>query len=182
MINLKIVFISLILLFLASHKSFSLKNDIHITANSFEYDTIFDKILAKQKVKITDNDIIIQGEEAIYDRKKTIFELNGNIKIVKDDLYIYCNKLKASKTTETISAQEKVKIKFKNIKGKANKATYFYNFKNMIILEGKPIAWRNNDKITGEKIIIDLNKNKIRTEGNAKFIISKESLKGKNIE
>ena len=182
MINLKIVYIFFISSFLILHHSFALKNDIYITANSFEYDTILDKILAKQKVNITDNDITIEGEEALYDRKKTIFELKNNIKINKDDLYIYCDKLIASKASETILAQEKVKIKFKNIKGKANKATYFYNHKNIIILEGKPIAWRNNDKITGEKIIIELSNNKIRTEGNAKFIISKESLKGKNIE
>jgi len=108
----------------------------------------------KNEVVFTGNVIATQGNMTIEaDSLTVIYQKKGKTKTSK------INNITKTRTIKEILAKGNVKITNKSITAFSNYAIFIKD-KNIIILKGKPLIIKNNNRITGDTITIYLNQNK----------------------
>jgi len=121
---------------------FSLDKSIHISSESFEADDVKKMALFRGNVKAIQKDMSVYSKEMIvyYDVKGDIKEIVaiGNVRIKQKDRIVSSNK------------------------------AIFANKERKVTLIGNPRIWYGEDMISGEKIIVFLDQDKIIIEGSKK--------------
>ncbi|MBT5955028.1 hypothetical protein HOG98_09965 [bacterium] len=155
----------------------SVNSDIVINADVFELDGVTKEFLASGNVRVIQDDIVIVGDKATFDKDKNLIQLFGDIELKKDKMNITCKTLNAYGKNQKIKAFGGVKFNYEDIKGACDVADY--NTKSqLLVLNGSAEAWQFGNRLNGEQIFIDLKRQKIRTQGKAKVkLIMKEETK-----
>jgi lipopolysaccharide transport protein LptA len=141
-----LIILWLIFLF-SAYLSPLLAQKIQITADWFNLDQKKAEIQAVGNVHITQNDLTIKAEKAIYNLNKKRLQVNG-----------------------------KISFRYKDIFGKAGVAYYNINNKE-IILEKKASIKRKKEVLKGEMIHFNLKDRKISIKGKTNIILSLDRLK-----
>ncbi|MBT3260993.1 hypothetical protein HOC37_02895 [bacterium] len=157
---------------------------IPVYANSGLVDVEADKIrLISDKnimelvgnVKLKYQDLVLKGDKAVYNNTQKFIKIENSI-LVKGKLRVECKKLFFYIDDNLVKAEKIQKIKYKNIFGKAQEADYNIDSKE-IILTGKAHVKQGVDEFYSDKIIIYLEKGKIKALGKTKVTFTLEKLK-----
>ena len=116
--------------------------------------------------------INITSDHVIAKQGKNYVKFKGNVIAKQKNVTLSCENLtayyaKGGKAIDRIIAEKNVIITQLNKKVRCGKAT-FYNAKRKIILEHAPRAWDGNNRISGDKMILLLEKNEIRILGSSR--------------
>ncbi len=171
----KICLLTIVFILIISSSIFSLSDKLKINADIFELDGKKNTVIASGNVVVVQQDVTITGAHATYNQAKSNIIIFDNVCIKKGKMQVFCDQVKANNNKGLITALGNVRFTIAAIKGQANKAVYNINTKK-IILTGKPTAQKNNNKLTGDLITIDLKTEKIVTRGSAKIIFTEGSL------
>lgn len=150
-------------------------SNVDIEADEFEYDGAKDIVTAKGNVIVTQGDVVIKSDRGVYKKAVQEITLFDGVTMEKDGIYLTCQAAVANSLKNTVEAFGTVNYTFEDIKGTAGKA--FYNMKtNEVELSDNPVAYQGRDLVKGERIIIDLNRNKVITRGKARVKLSVDKL------
>lgn len=137
------------------------------------------------KLKAKEDDIIIYGNKAIYDKKSGVSKVFGfplmKKLMKKDTFYLAADTLVAieneDESKERILAYENVKIFKSNLQGIADSLAYF-QADSMISLYDDPVLWNQDSQIESDSIDILLANEQIDGMSLRKnsFLISKDTL------
>lgn len=151
--------------------------DIVITADVFELDGLTNEFVASGNVRVIQEDIVIVGDKATFDKDKNLIQLFGNIELKKRKMNITCKTLNAYGKKQKIKAFGGVNFNYEDIKGSCEIAEYDTK-SQLLVLNGDAEAWQFGNRLNGDRIFIDLKGQKIRTQGKAKVkLIMKEERK-----
>ncbi|MBT6121376.1 hypothetical protein HOH45_07940 [bacterium] len=151
--------------------------DIVITADVFELDGLTNEFVASGNVRVIQEDIVIVGDKATFDKDKNLIQLFGNIELKKGKMNITCKTLNAYGKKQKIKAFGGVNFNYEDIKGSCEIAEYDTK-SQLLVLNGDAEAWQFGNRLNGDRIFIDLKGQKIRTQGKAKVkLIMKEERK-----
>ena len=155
----------------------SVNSDIVINADVFELDGVTKEFLASGNVRVIQDDIVIVGDKATFDKDKNLIQLFGNIELKKGKMNITCKTLNAYGKKQKIKAFGGVNFNYEDIKGSCEIAEYDTK-SQLLVLNGDAEAWQFGNRLNGDRIFIDLKGQKIRTQGKAKVkLIMKEERK-----
>jgi lipopolysaccharide assembly outer membrane protein LptD (OstA) len=84
------------------------KSEVNITADNVTYDKSTDKMIFKDNIIITQEDITLTAQEADFDVDKKIGQIKGDIKLVQTDITITGETLEAFLNDKRYIFQEKV--------------------------------------------------------------------------
>ncbi|MGE4169109.1 MAG: LptA/OstA family protein [Candidatus Margulisiibacteriota bacterium] len=169
---------SLLVVLVMASPLFAQTGNISIDASQFELDGETNTVLATGNVVVTQNDVRMTGRYARYDKTKQIIQLFDGIQVTKGNMRMTCKQVTAYGKEDRIEATGDVSFNYGRILGKAQKARYDVG-SQFIELTGSPKAWKDQDQLTGKVILIDLKKQRLTTSGQAKAILSSETLKHK---
>ena len=150
-------------------------SNIQIDADFFELDANRNNVIASGNVVVTQADIILYGDKATYDQRSQLIDLKHNIRLIKGEMTLYCDTVRADGVKNTISAKGNVRFSFKDMKGLSESIEFDID-KQELVLAGSPKAWQGQDLVQGDMIFINLKKNKVTTKGKAKIYISPKRL------
>ena len=151
--------------------------DIVITADAFELDGVTKEFVASGNVRVLQEDIVIVGDKATFDKDKNLIQLFGDIELKKGKMNITCKTLNAYGKKQKIKAFGGVNFNYEDIKGSCEIAEYETK-SQLLVLNGDAEAWQFGNRLNGDRIFIDLKGQKIRTQGKAKVkLIMKEETK-----
>lgn len=150
-------------------------SNVDIEADEFEYDGVKDIVHAKGRVIVTQNDVKIKSARGLYEKAHQKITLFDGVVMEKDGIYLTCETAIANSLENTVEALGTVNYTFKDIRGTAGKAFYDMD-KNEVELLDNPVAYQGRDLVKGERVIIDLNKNKVITRGKARVKLSVDKL------
>jgi lipopolysaccharide transport protein LptA len=150
-------------------------SNVDIEADEFEYDGMKDIVTARGNVVVTQRDVVIKSDKGVYEKAIQQITLLDGVTMEKDGIYLTCQKAIANSLKNTVEALGTVNYTFNDIKGTAGKAFYDMN-KNEIELTENPVAYQGRDLVKGERVIIDLDKNKVITRGKARVKLSVDKL------
>ncbi len=110
--------------------------------------------------------IHISSDQVEAKRGKNSVRFYGNVVVKQKDVTMKCDDLtayyaKGEKAIDKIVAHGNVSITQRNKKVVCGKAT-FYNAERKIVLEEAPTAWDGDNKISGGRMILLLEKNEIQ--------------------
>lgn len=154
-------------------------------------DDIRKTALAKGNVIILgkDNDIIIEGEDAIYDKKIGIIKIFGNPvmkKIMENDtLFMSADTLMAVEnidpSKERLLAYHNVKIFKSDLQGKADSMAYF-SADSLLYFYKDPVLWTGVNQMTADSIQVLIRNNTIdkMIMNLNSFVVSEDSLNNYN--
>ncbi|HNR12479.1 MAG TPA: lipopolysaccharide transport periplasmic protein LptA [Thermodesulfobacteriota bacterium] len=115
--------------------------------------------------------IRISSDRMVADNPQQTVTFFGSVKAVKDDMVIHSDQMTTfyskGQEVEKIIAQGNVKISQKDLAASCRMATFLQGAQK-IILTGKPKVWQGNNMVSGEKIEILLDQDKILIEGGKK--------------
>ena len=116
--------------------------------------------------------IHISSDHVEAKQKNNSVRFYGKVVVTQKDVTLKCNDLTAfympgGKAIDKIVAHGKVSITQRNKKATCEKAT-FYNAARKIVLEGSPTAWDGDNRLSGDKMILLLEKNEIQILGTKK--------------
>lgn len=155
---------------------FAVTSNINIVADEFELDGEKKQIKATGHVQVTQDDILLKSGWAFYDQNKEVIELFDNVNISRDKLNLNCDKAVAFGSENRINAKGNVNFIYEKISGTASEARYNLDEKQVILL-GNPKVNHDGDYIIGAIIIVDLERQKVITKGNAEVKITTEKFK-----
>lgn len=151
---------------------------VDISADAFEMDGTTRQVFASGNVVVTQSDVKIFGDQAEFDQNKQVVQIFKNVRVIRDKMSLNCERVKAYGKEERIEAMGSVRFSYNGISGRADMAKYNMVAQN-VELSGSPKAWQGNDEVSGENIIVDLKKTKIRTTGKAKIVFSVDKISEK---
>lgn len=150
-------------------------SNVDIEADEFEYDGAKDIVLARGNVIVTQRDVTIKSARGLYEKAEQKITLFDGVTMEKDGIYLTCQTAIADSLRNTVEAIGTVNYTFRDIKGTAGRAFYDMT-QNEVELLDNPVAYQGRDLVKGEKVIIDLNKNKVITRGKARVKLSVDKL------
>ncbi len=142
--DLKVFYISLILIFLSVHLVFA-GSELNISSNKME---VFES-------------------EGLAVFNGNVFAKKGDLKIWCDKMYVYYLNQGGKKVVTKIIALGRVIIEKGDWKAYANKAVYFKK-QEKLVLEDNPKVWRGKSLIEGDTIIVYFN------EGRSEILSKKQ--------
>lgn len=150
-------------------------SNVDIEADEFDYDGAKGIVHAKGNVIVTQEDVTIKSGRGLYEKAKQTITLFDGVVMEKDGIYLTCETAVANSLKNTLEAIGTVNYTFKDIKGTAGKA--FYDMKkNEVELSENPVAYQGRELVKGERVIIDLTKNKVITRGKARVKLSVDKI------
>ena len=116
--------------------------------------------------------IHISSDHVEAQQGKNSVRFYGNVVVKQRDVTLKCDDLTAfyaagGKAIDRIIAHGNVSIKQQNKKVTCGKAI-FYNAARKIVLENSPTAWDGENKLSGSKMVLLLEKNEIQILGSKK--------------
>lgn len=162
--------LAVFVLFLWSSPMLATQN-IQMSADQLEVDALNNRVLASGNVIVQQQDIFIYGTRANYDQNTQIAKITGNVTVKKAEMKLKCNYVIANGADNSLTAYDEIEFSFKDITGKSQRADYSTEEKR-VKFSGDPIVKQGTDSIKGEIIYVDLERQKVTTEGNAKVIFS----------
>ncbi len=101
--------------------------------------------------------------------KENLIVFKGNVIARQKEIVIYCDSLEAilvedGKGIDRVIASGNVKVRQGTRLASSEKAT-FYNREQKIILTGNPIVSEDENMVSGEEVIVDLEKNRVEVKG-----------------
>jgi lipopolysaccharide assembly outer membrane protein LptD (OstA) len=100
-------------------------------------------------------DTILKGSFANQSNQNSIINLYGDVSVEQPNQTIYCDSLSYDSNTEFFSMYGHIKIKNGSRLISADKATLDQTSNQIILLENCEINEQNNNKVYGDKIILD---------------------------
>lgn len=150
--------------------------NVQINADIFELDGQTNQILASGNVVVHQADVVMVGGKAWYTKAKNTVKMIGGITLTKGKVELICDTVVANGLTNTIDAEGNISFHYDTIKGTSARSRFDID-QQKIFLSGNPVVWQNNDKISGDKVVIDLSTKKVQTMGQAKILLSLNELK-----
>lgn len=161
-------------LILVGFSSLSFAAPIRIHADIFEIDGQTEKVHAKGRVNVTKEDVQIQSQELTYTHANQHIAFNKQVVLEKGPIRLSSERLEGYQNADNIHAYGHVSFVYNDITGESDQAAYSIN-KELLVLSGHSQAKQGLDKVTGDKIVIDVRRQKLVTQGRAKIKISPES-------
>ena len=144
---------------------------IRVHASEFEIDGHSEKVYVHGDVKVEKDDALITSKRADYTHSKQLISFKDDVSLVKGPIQVKSQTLEAYNLTDQIKAKGDVSFVYQDLEGQADRAIYSIN-KEILVLSGHSKARQGKDKISGEKIVIDVKHKRIVTQGRAKIKIS----------
>lgn len=151
--------------------------NMSIDANSFEVDAKQNTLIASGNVVVLQGDIRITGDGGIYFQSSQRIVLSGNVRVEREKMTLTCERAIASGTEDRIEVSGNVRYVYKDIQGSSGTGIYDRKAQT-VLLSGSPKVWQNRDVLSGESILVDIQKSKVTTYGRAKAVFSVEKFSG----
>ena len=127
-------------------------------------------IRGRYNVDISYKDIKVRSDRINYTLKNNVIYVYKNVFVTKDDMTLSCNSSKIS-FPKWINVYGDVKFNYRDYHSISEEA--LYNIKtNLISLEGKAHLTHGLDFVKGDKIIFDVEKQKVVSKGRSKINFS----------
>lgn len=150
---------------------FAVSDNINVQADSFMLDADRQQVDAIGHVVVTYDDIILRGDRATFDKNRQIVRVQGNVKITKEKMVISCYGAVAYKSQGRVDGFGNVKFLYNDMNGRSDRASYFIGSKQVILASNALITRRDNS-ISGDRVSIDLLRNRFKTVGSSELILS----------
>ena len=157
-------------------KSETSTQNIQISADIFELDAKTNLVVASGNVVVTQKDMKILGRMAEFDQKKKVVKLTDHVTLTRGNVTLSCAEIVAYGQESRVEAMGGVQFQSEELHGRSEKALYDF-YRQTIRLEGEPRAWKGTDEVSGRVILVDLKRNKMTTQGNAKMVLDLEQIR-----
>jgi len=149
--------------------------NIYITSDSVELDGQANVVIASGNVIVAQRDITLKSNYVTYNQETQIAHLYNGVSLIKENLKMTCDTAIAYGVENIIDAEGSIVVLYETIKATAKHA-HFDVTTHLVTLTGNPIAFHDGGTITGESIVVDLDRVKVTTLGQAKVNINLEKL------
>lgn len=151
---------------------------INIKADLFELNIEEEGVNAVGNVVVTQDDVVITSERALYNKALQVVQMYENVKLIKQETVLMADRIKVLGFDKIVEAYGNVKVKSVSTNAAAGFASY--NLADEIVLmRDKPTVYQNKDFIRANEIKIEIVPQKVATWGESEIFISNKTLQKK---
>ncbi len=151
---------------------------VDIVADIFSLDAKTNQVMAKGNVLVKQKNVIVKGDLATYDREGDKVTLTGHVELTQGKTVMTCRQIDVFGIENKVVAKGNVLVKSGDITGTSGGAEYFLD-DDYVVLWDRPRVWTPQDLATGDRVIVNFQKQFIRSLGASRLSLSKQSLQKK---
>lgn len=149
---------------------------VMLTGRQFEFDGRANLMKATGAVRYTHDGFVMTGDTSVYHAAENMVELSGNVTLEKEGLSLQCPLLRVHLDSDMIYALDGARILYLDYQGVSDRI--HFNIRNKhAIMKGQAYLLRGNDKLSSDRIILDLEKQTVKTEGNTQITVNPDTVK-----
>ena len=146
-----------------------------VEADTFELDSKTDLIVASGNVMVVRGPLRLAAKRVQYDRDKLFLEVSGDVVLTNEDMKMNCQYVLMDRFKQELVASGEVLFSFNQIEGRVSRVVYDLQ-SNLVTLLDSPKVFRGKNRLSGQKIYINLVTGKVTTMGNAKIVFDENGV------
>lgn len=156
----------------------NINSPINIKADRFELNIQEEGVNAIGNVVVTQDDVVITSEWALYNKILQIVQMYGNVKLTKQGTVLKADRIKVLGFDKVVEAYNNVTVVSQESNASAGFARYNLDTE-IVLMRDKPTIFQNKDFLQGDEIKIDIKTQKVATWGDSVIFISNKTLQKK---
>lgn len=145
--------------------------EVRIQTDAFVFDTVEQRVIASNNVRISDSKMTIQANSAVFNSQKNTINIKGKVLAQQNDTTLRTSELIAVLESGNIIVPKKMAFKHSRYFGESNSA--FYNSNTQILtLKGDPKITEGKNTLQADEISLNFKTNKVQSKGKTKITVS----------